>query len=99
MVGWFASVAVRWVVLAWRERRDWIDAKRLPRIVRHYRWAPGAVAGPLVVLFGVLLVVIPPFFVPASILPVTPGANQVYVWASWNYTAPRANRPTPSSSR
>jgi len=39
-----------------------------------------------VVLFGVLLVVIPPFFLPASILPVAPGANQVYVWASWNYT-------------
>lgn len=86
MVGWFASVAVRWVVLVWRERRDWIDGMRTPRVVRHYRWPPGAVAGPLVVLFGVLLVVIPPFFLPASVLPVTPGANQVYNWASWNYT-------------
>jgi hypothetical protein len=54
------------------------------------RWAPGAVAGPLLALLGVLVVVATPF-VPAfaSALPdigITPGANQVSAWADWNYT-------------
>ncbi len=54
------------------------------------RWAPGAVAGPLLALLGVLVVVATPF-VPAfaRVLPdigITPGANQVSVWADWNYT-------------
>jgi len=54
------------------------------------RWAPGAVAGPILALLGVLVVVATPF-VPAfaRVLPdigITPGANQVSVWADWNYT-------------
>ena len=54
------------------------------------RWSPGAVAGPLVALVAALAVVVPPF-VPslASALPqigVHPGANEVSVWAQWNYT-------------
>jgi hypothetical protein len=53
-------------------------------------WAPGAVAGPLLALLGVLVVVVTPF-VPslASALPdigITPGADQVSAWAEWNYT-------------
>ncbi|MGH9092630.1 MAG: hypothetical protein ACRDZR_14830, partial [Acidimicrobiales bacterium] len=53
-------------------------------------WAPGAVAGPLLALLGVLVVVATPF-VPslAGALPdigITPGADQVSSWADWNYT-------------
>jgi hypothetical protein len=53
-------------------------------------WAPGAVAGSLLALLGVLVVVVTPF-VPASAallsdLGITPGANQVTAWAEWNYT-------------
>ncbi len=50
------------------------------------RWSPGAVAGPLAALLGVFFVVLPPFVVPASALPVTVGANQVSAWAQWNYS-------------
>ena len=86
MVGWFAALVVRFLVVVWRDRRKWFDAGASPPIVRQYRWAPAAIAGPLVVLVGALLVVIPPFILPASALPVTPGANQVTNWAVWNYT-------------
>ncbi len=53
-------------------------------------WAPGAVGGALVCLVAAAAVVVPPF-VPAlaSSLPslgIHPGANQVRVWADWNYT-------------
>ena len=54
------------------------------------RWAPGAVGGALLALFGALLVVVPPFIpAVASALPdlgITPGANEVKNWAEWNYT-------------
>jgi len=86
MVGWFASVVVRQVALTWRDRRDWLGQRRSPPLVRHYRWVPAAIVGPLAVLLGALLVVIPPFVVAASALPVTPGANQVTYWAAWNYS-------------
>ncbi|MDA8360302.1 MAG: hypothetical protein M0Z95_29295 [Actinomycetota bacterium] len=54
------------------------------------RWPAGAVAGPILALLVVLVVVATPF-VPAlaSELPrigITPGADQVSVWADWNYT-------------
>jgi hypothetical protein len=86
LVGWLASVVVRFLVMVWRHRRDWIGAGASPPIVRQYRWAPAAIAGPLVVMIGALLVVIPPFVVSASALPVTPGANEVTNWSEWNYT-------------
>jgi len=85
MVGWLASIALRWLALAWRDRREWLGSLRSPRVVRHYRWVPAAIAGPLAVLAGALLVVIPPFIFPAADLPVTPGANQVTYWAGGNY--------------
>ena len=54
------------------------------------RWAPGAVGGALLALFGALVVVVPPFIpAVASALPdvgITPGANEVTNWAEWNYT-------------
>ncbi len=86
MVGWLAAVIVRRLVLMWRDRREWIDSYESPPVVRRYRFGPAAVAGPLVVLLGALVVVVPPFVVPADKLPVTPGANQVSAWATWNYT-------------
>jgi hypothetical protein len=58
---------------------------RSPPLVRHYRLAPAAIVGPLALLVGALVVVVPPFVLPASALPVTPGANQVTNWAAGNY--------------
>jgi hypothetical protein len=86
LAGWLVAVAVRFMAAAWRERQDWKDGQRSPRIVRHYRWTPASIAGPLVVLVGALVAVIPPFILPASALPVTPGANQITNWANFNYT-------------
>jgi hypothetical protein len=86
IAGWIVAVAVRFMAVAWRDRQDWKDGRRSPRIVRHYRWTPAAISGPLVVLAGALVAVIPPFILPASALPVTPGANQVTNWANFNYT-------------
>jgi hypothetical protein len=86
MVGWFAALVVRFLAAAWRDRRDWLGSLASPPLVRHYRWVPAAIVGPLVVLLGALLVVIPPFVVPASALPSAPGANQVTNWSAWNYT-------------
>jgi hypothetical protein len=85
MAGWLAAVVVRFMAVAWRDRRDWMDARRSPRNVRHYRWVPAAIVGPLVVLAGALMAVIPPFILPAWALPVTPGANQVTNWSEFNY--------------
>ncbi len=55
-------------------------------VPRSWRFDPAAVSGPLLLLLGALAVVVPPFVVPANILPVTPGANQVANWAEWNYS-------------
>jgi len=86
MVGWLVATLVRLVALWWRDRRDWLASRQIPPIVLHHRWAPAAIAGPLAVLLGALSVVIPPFFIPASALPVTPGPNQVINWSRWNYS-------------
>jgi hypothetical protein len=91
LAGWgFAALAVA-VARRWRRLRlaHWVRAQRdevpgrwlrppAPRV------APGALGAPLVALFGVLAVVIPPFVVPAAALPTPPGANQISVWANWN---------------
>ncbi|MGH9081879.1 MAG: hypothetical protein ACRDWN_00900, partial [Acidimicrobiales bacterium] len=54
------------------------------------RTLPGSLAGPLLALLGALVAVVPPLLPGvAGALPgigVHPGANQVGVWASWNYT-------------
>jgi hypothetical protein len=50
------------------------------------RWAPAAVGGAVLGVLLVMATVTPPFFVPASWLPVTLGANQVTNWSSYNYT-------------
>jgi hypothetical protein len=50
-----------------------------------WSWAPGAVGGSLIAFVGILAVVIPPFFIPASDLPVTVGANEVTNWSAYNY--------------
>ncbi len=81
MAGWLASAVIRAVARLWR---DWRPALGAPG-QRLRRLAPGAVGGPLAVLVGALVAVVPPFVLPASALPVTPGANQVTNWASWNY--------------
>lgn len=95
MVGWLASLAARYMALAWRDRRRWLGAMRSPPVVVSYRWVPAAVVGPLAVLLGALIVVIPPFVFPASALPVTPGANQVTNWAAWNYSGYEAKAAYP----
>jgi hypothetical protein len=48
-------------------------------------WPPAAVGGSLIAFVGILAIVVPPFFVPASDLPVTVGANQVTNWSNYNY--------------
>ncbi len=85
MVGWLAAVVIGAVALAWRDWRRSGDALCVPPVQRRYRFAPGALVGPLAVLLGALAVVIPPFVLPANALPVTPGADQVSNWAAWNY--------------
>jgi len=53
---------------------------------RRRRWGPAAVSGPIVALAAACLVVVPPFFVPANLLPVQVGANLVSNWAQYNYS-------------
>jgi hypothetical protein len=77
----------------------WPRAGVYPRRPRPPLWAPGAVAGPLLALLGVLVVVVTPF-VPASAgmlsdLGITPGANQVTAWAQWNYSGYEAKAAYP----
>jgi hypothetical protein len=89
MVGWLAAVILRQLALMWRRRREWLGSMESPVVFRRYRWGPAAIGGPIAVLIGALIVVIPPFVLPASALQelhVNPGANQVSDWATWNYT-------------
>jgi hypothetical protein len=85
MAGWLAAAAVRFMALAWRDRQEWRSSSESPPVVWRYRWVPAAIAGPLVVLLGAMLVVVPPFVLPASALPSSPGPNQVTNWATDNY--------------
>jgi hypothetical protein len=48
-------------------------------------WAPAAVGGAVVGLLAVMAIVVPPFIVPASSLPVTYGPNEVTNWSTYNY--------------
>jgi hypothetical protein len=48
-------------------------------------WAPAAVGGAILGLLATMAVVVPPFIVPASSLPVTLGANLVTNWSAYNY--------------
>ncbi|MGH9046041.1 MAG: hypothetical protein ACRDVW_01880 [Acidimicrobiales bacterium] len=89
MVGWLVAVIARQTAIVWRNRRSWLASLAVPAFVVRYRFSPAAVAGPLAVLVGALLVVIPPFVLPAGALGqvgVTPGPNQVTNWSAWNYT-------------
>ena len=56
-----------------------------PRRAPSRRWGPAAVSGAILGLLAALTVVVPPFFVPASMLPVTIGPNEVTNWSSFNY--------------
>jgi hypothetical protein len=49
------------------------------------RWGPAAVSGAVLGLLAVMVAVVPPFILPASSLPVTPGPNEVTNWSSYNY--------------
>jgi hypothetical protein len=87
MVGWLFGVAASTLV---RRARRWRSVHAGPGVLRPPMWAPGAVGGALGAIVAAIVVVVPPF-VPAlaSSLPdlgVVPGANQVSVWAHWNYT-------------
>lgn len=92
----------RWVLQAAAAREvhdpDGVGAAPLGR-PRVPRWTPGALGGALAALAAALAVVVPPL-VPAlaSSLPkigVRPGANQVSVWASWNYSGYEAKAAYP----
>ncbi len=48
-------------------------------------WAPAAVGGAILGLLAVMAIVVPPFVVPASALPVTYGPNEVTNWSHFNY--------------
>jgi len=96
MVGWGFAVTCHLVALRWRRWRStrwtwqvaeaFLAERPLPRRPRIVPWAPGAVGGALLAVLGALLVVIPPFILPADALPVGVGANQVTNWAAWNYS-------------
>ena len=49
------------------------------------RWSPAAVSGAILGLLAAMVVVVPPFIVPASMLPVTIGPNEVTNWSNFNY--------------
>ncbi len=96
MVGWGFAVICHLVALRWRRWRStrwtwqvaeaFLSERPLPRRPRIVPWAPGAVGGALLAVLGALLVVIPPFVLPADALPVSVGANEVSNWAAWNYS-------------
>lgn len=96
MVGWGFAVCCRLVALRWRRwratrwtwqlARAFADDRPLPRRPRIAPWAPGAVGGALLAIIGALIVVLPPFVMPADALPVNVGANEVSNWAAWNYS-------------
>lgn len=48
-------------------------------------WAPAAVGGAVLGLLAVMAIVVPPFTVPASSLPVNYGPNEVTNWSHFNY--------------
>ena len=94
--GWVFAVGAGALARYWRRRRmaSWVrslDAgpatgARPRRRPGPAHWAPGAVGGALAGLAGVCLVVVPPFVLPATSLPVQVGANEVSGWAAWNYS-------------
>ncbi|HLN16614.1 MAG TPA: hypothetical protein VK277_07695 [Acidimicrobiales bacterium] len=96
MAGWLFGTAAAALARAWRRRRQarwvaavrqaWTAGRRLPARPRMPLWAPAAVAGPILGLLGAMLVVVPPFVVNASDLPVHAGADLVSNWAAWNYS-------------
>jgi hypothetical protein len=83
LAGWFVAVLLRAAASAWRDWRRAVD----PSWHARGRWQipTGAVGGPVLALVGALVAVVPPLVLPASALPVVPGANQVTNWATWNY--------------
>jgi len=88
LVGWGFAVVVSAVAVRfrrWRVRRWSEGVTQSPRARPAARWYPGSVGGALAAIFGACLVVVPPFVVPASWLPVTLGANRVSVWAHYNF--------------
>jgi hypothetical protein len=88
LVGWLVAVGLRGLVVLWRDRRRHFAGLRSPPVVHHYRFVPAALSGPLVALLGALVVVVSPFVLPSgtlSALHITPGANQVTNWSTWNY--------------
>ena len=56
-----------------------------PAPVPSRRWGPAAVSGAILGLLAVMVAVVPPFILPASSLPVTPGPNEVTNWSNYNY--------------
>ena len=79
---WFVSV---YLLAGWAFGTGCILVARAWRRGRVRRWSPAAVSGAVLGLLAVMAVVTPPFFVSASTLPVTLGANQVTNWSSYNY--------------
>jgi hypothetical protein len=70
----------------------------LPSTTPAYSWPVAAVAGPLVALVVALVVVVTPFVLPLSAmksLGITPGANQVTNWSSFNYSGYQAQAAYP----
>ena len=61
------------------------DSAMTPRRAPARRWSPAAVSGAILGLLASMAVVVPPFIVPASALPVTIGPNEVTNWSNFNY--------------
>ena len=68
-------------------QRNEAEPRRRRRALPPGPWAPGAVGGALAGLLVVLAIVIAPLvsWIPASLLPVTPGPNEVANWSHYNY--------------
>lgn len=91
LAGWLFAVAAAATARWWRHLRmaswSWSAMRgSTARPPRAARWSPGAVGGALAAALGSCAVVVPPFVVPASFLPVTIGPDQVSAWAAWNYS-------------
>jgi hypothetical protein len=96
LAGWGVGVSLAAAARALRRMRlrRWVTLLQSGEVAaprpRAARWAPGAVVGPLVALFGACLVVVPPFLISDGQLaqsdwPVHVQAAQVSGWAQFNY--------------
>jgi hypothetical protein len=87
---WRRAQDRRWAAEAEAQAAAWAEGPETRRSQRAApvplrRWSPAAVSGAVLGLLAVMVAVVPPFILPASSLPVTPGPNEVTNWSNYNY--------------